>query len=81
MADESAAIVAKKSSGGKERPWSTTKERTKKAGGAGRAGYSEIDEQGCGEVCPMCSKGCSLFHGMDRTGTDRTHTLKHGPDK
>ena len=23
---------------------------------------------------------CSLFHGTDRTGLDRTHTLKHGPD-
>ena len=24
---------------------------------------------------------CSLFHGPDRTGLDRTHTLlKHGPD-
>ena len=28
----------------------------KKASGAGRAGDPEIDERGCGEVCPMCSE-------------------------
>ena len=32
------------------------KKVAKKASGAGRAGYSEVDERGCGEVCPMCSE-------------------------
>ena len=27
----------------------------RKASGAGRAGDPEVDERGCGEVCPMCS--------------------------
>ena len=32
------------------------KKVAKKASGAGRAGYPEVDERGCDEVCPMCSE-------------------------